>query len=582
MHSASRMTQQLSLRRLLAVSLSLSLSAATYAQSLIHTFTGDSADSGLGWSVAGGGDADGDGTPDVIAGAILFDVGTLPSAGQVRVYSGSTGVLLHTINGTSAFEEFGHSVAFVGDIDQDGKSEFVVGTQRDSTNGPGAGSAIVYSGSDASIHFQFLGAAPGDFFGHCVASAGDVNGDGIPDIAVGAVQWDPQVAPSGGAGYVDVYSGSNGALLYKFSGASAGDFFGSSVASAGDINGDGRPDLMVGARLDDTPGQDSGSVSIYSGQNGTLLRFHAGINGDWLGMGVGPAGDFNGDSFADYLISAPRDDVLYADQGTVYLHSGVDGSTLRTFVGGLTDQLGWSLAATGDLDGDGVTDFIFGSPSDSTHSFACGAAFVYSGSSGQLLYQMNGVDSGDFFGAAVAAAGDVNADGAPDLIVGAFRDNSPPGSSDPGVVYVFSGSCGPPVTYCTAKLNSLNCVPTIFHTGVASLSGPDDFFVRASNVINQRAGLLVWSFQPTAVPFMGGALCVGKPTTRTPPQLSGGNQGGPDCSGAFAFKFTNNYLLTQRALGGNTVYTQYYSRDPLHPDGTGVSLTAGLRFTVCP
>lgn len=551
-------------------------------QTLLRSFAGDVPETGLGWSVAGGGDVDGDGTPDVLTGAILFDVGTLWDAGMVRVYSGSTGAVIHTILGTSAQQEFGHSVAFIGDINQDGKSDFLVGTQRDDTHGQDSGIATVYSGSDASILYQFHGALPGDFLGHSVASAGDVNADGVPDFMVGAVQWSAQSGAPSGPGYATVYSGSTGAALHKFSGVTTGDWFGSSVASAGDIDGDGRPDLMVGARLDDTTWFDSGSVSIFSGVTGTLLRFHAGADGDWLGMAVDSAGDVNGDGRSDYLISAPRKDFIYSDQGAVYLHSGLNGAVLQLFRGGINDQLGWSIATLGDVSGDGFPDFVFGSPSDSTHQTACGGAFVHSGANGQLLYQMNGSDALDLFGTAVAAAGDINLDGVPDMIVGAYRDNSPPGASDHGAVYVFSGACGPPATYCTAKTNSLGCVPTIYATGTASLTGPDDFFVRASDVINQKSGLLIWSFQPTAKPFMGGHLCVGYSIRRTPPLTSGGNSGAADCSGALAYRFTHNFLLSNAAPAGNTVFTQFHSRDPLHPDGTGVSLTGGLSFTVCP
>jgi hypothetical protein len=265
----------------------------------------------------------------------------------------------------------------------------------------------------------------------------------------------------------------------------------------------------------------------------------------------------------------------------VNLHSGIDGTILRAFHGGYTDQLGWTVATLGDLSGDGVTDFMFGSPSDTTHGTSAGAAFVYSGASGQLLYQLNGGDSADLF-ASVAAAGDVDSDGVPDLIVGAYRDDSPPGMIDTGAVYVFSGSCGPPATYCTAKTNSQGCVPTIYPTGSTSVSGPDDFYVRASSVINKKMGLLLWSFQPDSKQFMAGYLCIGYAIRRSPPLLSGGSVGAPDCSGTFAYNFTHNFLINQNALVGNTVFTQYYSRDPLHPDGTGASLTAGLSFTVCP
>jgi hypothetical protein len=142
--------------------------------------------------------------------------------------------------------------------------------------------------------------------------------------------------------------------------------------------------------------------------------------------------------------------------------------------------------------------------------------------------------------------------------------------------------CTPPVTYCVAKQNSQGCLPAIASSGTPSLAGPDDFHITASNVINAEFGTLFWSLTPDMAPFMGGFRCVDHPIVRTPNQSSGGSPPpAVDCTGSFDFHVSQLYLLEQGLTAGTTVYSQYWYRDPSHPDGTGVGLTDALRFTVC-
>jgi hypothetical protein len=540
----------------------------------------------FGISVAGGKDVDGDGIPDYVVGSLYFNTPSLLHAGRAQVFSGATGALLFEFQGTSANEEFGYSVALIGDVDHDGKAEILVGGARDDANGLDSGTAILYSGGDGSILRTFHGDQAGDFFGYCVAEAGDVDADGTPDLIVGAVQWDPQDPHSTmGTGYARVFSGASGAVLYTFNGVSAGDFFGAAVARAGDVDHDGHQDLIVNARLDDTTYPDSGSVTVFSGGDGSTLYFIPGSDGDLFGEGVAPAGDFNGDSYDDFLVGAPMDDVNGTDTGSVFLYSGFDGSILQTFRGPhlVTGSavMGASICAVGDQDGDGITDFLFGGTNVGIHGPACGAGLVFSGATGQLLFEMAGDSFGDMMGSAVAAAGDIDADGKVDMLVAAPFDNHQDGSR--GTLYLFSGSCSAPVSYCVAKTNSLGCTPAVSSSGSWSLSGPDDFRVLAHDVINQKLGLLFWSFGPDQRPYLGGYRCLGQGQVRTSVQFSGGSPNNVhDCSGTFSYLFTHSYLLGHGALAGSTVYAQYFYRDPQNPDGTGIGLTDGLQFTVCP
>ena len=144
------------------------------------------------------------------------------------------------------------------------------------------------------------------------------------------------------------------------------------------------------------------------------------------------------------------------------------------------------------------------------------------------------------------------------------------------------GCTGSIASYCTAKVNSLGCLPSIGSSGLPSQSGPDDFYVTASGVRNRKLGMMLWSRAPDASPFFGGTLCVHDPIHRTPGQDSGGSASGNDCTGSYAFHFSQGYML-QQLLGANTtVYAQFWSRDPGFAPPNNVGLTNGLQFTICP
>lgn len=139
-----------------------------------------------------------------------------------------------------------------------------------------------------------------------------------------------------------------------------------------------------------------------------------------------------------------------------------------------------------------------------------------------------------------------------------------------------------PETFCTAKVNSLGCTPTINWSGTPTLSGPDNFHVTAASVINQKNGLMFWGFAGGALPYYGGTLCVQPPVLRTPAQLSGGNMAGSDCSGTYDFAFTQAYMTLKGLQAGDQIFTQFWSRDPGFPGSSSIGLTDGLSFELRP
>lgn len=138
---------------------------------------------------------------------------------------------------------------------------------------------------------------------------------------------------------------------------------------------------------------------------------------------------------------------------------------------------------------------------------------------------------------------------------------------------------GAPQPYCIGKVNSQGCMPAIGWSGAATLGGPDNFHITASNVLNNKAGLLFYGFQPIASPFQGGTICVKSPVRRTPIQLSsGGNPPPDDCSGTYDFHFTHAFMIARGLSAGDSAYAQYWMRDPASASTTG--LTNALYFTI--
>ena len=145
-----------------------------------------------------------------------------------------------------------------------------------------------------------------------------------------------------------------------------------------------------------------------------------------------------------------------------------------------------------------------------------------------------------------------------------------------GPIYASSASVA---TYCVGKANSLGCTPAITHNNVQPSRSAGNFTVGCTNALNNKSGLLFWAFQSASVPFQGGTKCVGSPTLRTVATMSGGNASGNSCTGTYSFPFTTSYMTQEGIDPGETVYAQWWMRDPASPSTTGLS--NALRFTVC-
>jgi FG-GAP repeat protein len=337
---------------------------------------GEANEDRFGRSVAAAGDVNADGVPDLLVGAPLADPGGLSYAGSVYLYSGADGTLLYQWNGRAASDQFGDSVAGIGDLNQDGYDDVLVGS-------PGGqslrGWADILSGADGSILFQLDGWTASGVFGTSVSSAGDVNRDGRPDVIIGSPSYfgGPPVP-----GSAHVYSGADGTELYRFDGEEVGDQFGFAVSGGGDLNGDGYDDLIVGAHLADVGILLAvGKAYAYSGADGTLLyQWNGKTEADNFGSAVANAGDTGGDGTDNVLVgafTASPGGIAYA--GSAYLYSGADGSTLKEFVrrtrGG---RFGVSVATAGDLNRDGRADVIIGSSgARSAGQSGAGSAFAY-------------------------------------------------------------------------------------------------------------------------------------------------------------------------------------------------------------
>ena len=287
--------------------------------SVLYTFYGDSAGDLFGTSVAGAGDVNMDGYDDVVVGAHLDDDNGV-NAGSVKVFSGIDGSVLYTFDGDATYDLFGVAVAGAGDVNQDGYADVVVGAHGDDDNGAESGSVRVLSGIDGSVLYTFYGDSAGDWFGRAVAGVGDVNQDGNDDVLVGAMMDDDKGVDTGSA---RVLSGADGSILFTLYGDPLGSNFGQTVAGIGDVNEDGHDDFVVGRQSDNQKLFLAGRARVFSGFNGLILyTFYGDAIRDFLGVSVAGAGDVNQDGYPDLIVGAPGEGVTGSQLGFARVLSG--------------------------------------------------------------------------------------------------------------------------------------------------------------------------------------------------------------------------------------------------------------------
>ena len=453
---------------------------------------------GFGSSLASIGDLDGDGIAELVVGAIGDDdngseagavwILFLDEVGFVKAYQ-KISLLEDEIAGSFVTgDNFGSSLASIGDLDGDGIAELAVGAIGDDDNGSEAGAVWILFLDEVGfvkayqkislLEDEFAGSfVTGDNFGSSLASIGDLDGDGIAELAVGAIGDDDGAFDAGAIWILFLNPEGKVKQYQKISAAEGGfegeldtfDRFGSSLASIGDLDGDGIAELAVGAIGDDDGVEDAGAVWIFEieglstingikkisllegGFRGTLLT------GDRFGSSLASIGDLDGDGIAELAVGATGDDTVGEDAGSVWILFLNREEKVKKYLkisaaeGGFEGELddfdgfGSSLASIGDLDGDGIAELAVGAIGDDDNGSEAGAVwilfldevgFVKAYQKISLLEDefAGSFVTGDNFGSSLASIGDLDGDGIAELAVGAIGDDD--GAFDAGAIWI--------------------------------------------------------------------------------------------------------------------------------------------------
>ncbi|MCX7045426.1 MAG: integrin alpha [Candidatus Sumerlaeota bacterium] len=501
----SALTQSSIVNRQSSIHIMVDAANAAYPITVDPTITapnwsvdGEQASGGLGWALGPAGDVNGDGYADVLITAHGYDTG-VAGGGRVFLYYGSSTGLASTpgwiANGSEADYALGRGATTAGDVNGDGYSDVMISSGAyiwgdDST--PIKGRVHIWYGSPtgpkanatpANADWMVEGAQVGEVFGFSCAAAGDINKDGYGDVIISSPYYDTSYANEG---KIYVYCGSPTGLAtspaWTVQGDQSNAHFGFSVSGAGDVNGDGYPDIIVGAPDYDNGQLDAGRAYVFYGSASGLPATASKIyNGDqasgYFGWSVACAGDVNKDGYSDVIISAVNYDNGQLDEGRVYGYYG-SAAGLPAAASWMVESnqeganLGTCVSSAGDFNGDGYSDVLVGAYRANSYE---GEAFVFFGSPSGLAATGTVIPNpehvGSRFGWRVAGVGDVNHDGADDVIVGAFCYPAG-GLINAGRAYAYYGA-GPAKPSETLEIVSVTQTPEKNVDIVYTLTPPD-------------------------------------------------------------------------------------------------------------
>ena len=403
--------------------------------SLIYTLDSPTDEEGenvnFGFAATNTGDVNGDGQEDILVGALSAPHAGISEAGQVYLFSGANGNLLRTFGSPNPEEygEFGEAVSAIRDVNDDAAPDVLVGAPSEDVDGSHTnGRVYLLNGANGDLLWTVESPDPekGSGFGSPVAQAGDVNGDGVTDILVGENRG------------AHLFSGSDGDHIRSFTSPSpeVGSGFGESIAGGSDVSGDGIPDVLVGASMDDQ----GAKVYVFSGSDASHLRTLESPNpkGDAdFGTSVAWIEDLDGDRTPDVLVGAQGESAVNTvEAGRAYVFSGADGDLHRTLVSPNVEEegaFGSTVVKAGDVNDDGVMDVFVGAREETVpRRDAAGRAYIFSGATSRwlrVLEHPRAEDEGLMFGTALSGIQDANGDDTTDLLVG-----------QDGRAYLFSGS----------------------------------------------------------------------------------------------------------------------------------------------
>ena len=449
-------------------------------------WVGESAGDEAGFAIAGGEDLNGDGYDDILVGAWSND-NSSSGAGAAYVIPGGPGSTAgatidtdasNVLEGINTGDAAGRSVAMVGDFNDDGSIDILVGASLEDTAGSAAGAAYLLL-NDGSGGFSDLGSADmsiygetgADYAGGAVASAGDVNADGFDDFLVGAFNYNVGGVGTYGAVYlvmgsasIGTNSGEGDVLGYRIRADQLDDKIGSSLAGGGDFDGDGYDDLILGSQYSDENGEDSGSIWFVAGSAspaaidldiGADAQVWGDSTSDRFGANLAYGGDVDGDGYDDLVVSASQDDTTATDSGAVYLLSGrssiasMDEMSIRdladwTITGVSSSDTIGSSVSVGDNDGDGNDDFLVGATNVGPDGDGEGTAFLFLGpiagtvTTASAEAEFVGDHTDDHAGHASLFVGDFDGSGNDAMLFGVPEDDE--GGTDAGAVYIVLGT----------------------------------------------------------------------------------------------------------------------------------------------